>query len=167
MEISLMSKETGQASTQSITINSKQHLFLKYALAVLVDLTILNLFNQYWEFVFIETFTVSLFVALFFQLLVQIALKVEQYAAVFLEIKMGLKRKIHRVISAWVILFISKLVILWVLNVSFGESVVLGGPLDGLVAFLLVVIAFIITGQMITWFYRSLSDPEIKKFQPN
>ena len=161
-----MAKETGETSTQNITLNKKQFLFLKYTLAVLVDLSVLNLFSQYWDFLFIETFVISLFVALLLQFVMKVAIKVEYYAALFLEMKMGLKSKIHRGISAWAVLFISKLVILEVLNVSFGDSVVFSGPLHGVVAFLIVVIVIIVVEQLIAWLYRSLADVEIKSFSP-
>ena len=34
--------------------NTPQRLFVGYTLAVLVDLTVLNFFDEYWEFVNIE-----------------------------------------------------------------------------------------------------------------
>ena len=38
---------------------SRQQLFIKYTLAVLIDLVVLGLFNQYWDYVSIETFTIA------------------------------------------------------------------------------------------------------------
>ena len=144
--------------------NIRQQLFIKYTIVVLVDLTVLNLFNQYWDYVFIETFMISLLTAMLLQFLMQVAIKVEHYAADFLEIKMGLTSKIYRAISAWIILFISKLMILEAINLSFGDSVVFSGPIHGVVSFLTIVIVIIIAEQLITWIYRSLSDSGTKRF---
>ncbi|WP_415408049.1 hypothetical protein ACLHDG_05820 [Sulfurovum sp. CS9] len=142
----------------------RQQLFIKYTIVVLVDLTVLNLFNQYWDYVFIETFMISLLTATLLQFLMQVAIKIEHYAADFLETKMGLTSKIYRVVSAWTILFISKLVILEAINLSFGDSVVFSGPIHGVVSFLAVVIVIIIAEQLIAWIYRSLSDTGSTRF---
>ncbi len=40
------------------SFSKRQQLFIRYTLAVLVDLTVLNLFNEYWNFVYIEFFSI-------------------------------------------------------------------------------------------------------------
>ena len=67
-----------------------------------------------------------------------------------------------RGVSAWAIIFVSKLVILEAINLFFGDSVVFSGPIHGLVAFLTVVIVIIIAEQAVLWIYRSLADSDIK-----
>ncbi len=49
--------------------SSNQQLFLRYFTAILVDLTVLNLFEEYWAPVVIESFTISLLAALLLQAL--------------------------------------------------------------------------------------------------
>ncbi len=51
------------------SFSKRQQLFITYTLAVLVDLTVLNLFNEYWDFVYIEFFTISLLTAVLLQFL--------------------------------------------------------------------------------------------------
>ena len=146
---------------------SRQQLFIKYTLVVLIDLVVLGLFNQYWDYVFIETFTIALLTAILLQFLLQVAIKIEHYVADLLERK-GFKSKSHRAISAWAVLFVSKLVILEAINLSFGDSVKFSGPIHGVVAFLTVVIVIIITEQLIAWIYRSLADdPDSKSLDGN
>jgi hypothetical protein len=141
---------------------SRQQLFIKYILLVLIDLVVIGFFNQYWDLVFIETFTIALLTAILLQFLMQVAIKIEHYVADLLEIK-GFTSKAHRAISAWTVLFVSKLVILEAINLSFGDSVVFSGPMHGLVSFLTVVIVIIIAEQFISWIYRSLADPDTKE----
>ena len=146
---------------------SRQQLFLKYTLVVLIDLVVLGLFNQYWDYVFIETFTIALLTAILLQFLLQVAIKIEHYVADLLERK-GFTSKAHRAISAWAVLFVSKLVILEAINLSFGDSVVFSGPINGVVAFLTVVIVIIIAEQLIARIYRSLADdPDAKSLDGN
>ena len=152
-----------QLSETSQSFTRKQLLFLKYTLIVLIDLVVLGLFSQYWDLVFIETFTIAMFTAMLLQFLMQVALKIEHIAAdYFFGGKTGTHIKVMRGISAWAIIFVSKLVILKSLSVAFGDSVVFSGPIHGVVSFLTVVIVIIIAEQGVIWIYRSLGDSKSK-----
>jgi len=157
-----MSQEK-QPSAAARSFSHRQLLFLKYTLIVLIDLVVLGLFNQYWDLVFIETFTIAMLTAMLLQFLMQIAIKIEHIAAEYMfGEKTGTNIKVMRGVSAWAIIFVSKLVILEALSIAFGDSVVFSGPIHGVVSFLTVVIAIIIAEQGVIWIYRSLSDPEVK-----
>ena len=144
---------------KTMAYNTRQQLFLKYTLIVLIDLAVLGFFNQYWDLVFIETFTVAILMAMLLQFLMQVAIKIEHIAANYLfGKKTDTRTKVMRGISAWAIIFISKLVILKAISLSFGDSVVFSGPMHGLVAFLILVVTIIIAEQSISWIYRSLGD---------
>ncbi len=124
---------------------------------MLVDLTVLNLFNEYWNFVYIEFFTISLLTAVLLQFLLQVTITIEHRVAGYFKSKTGLGARVLRGLSTWAILFTSKLVILEAINFAFGESVAFSGPIHGLVAFIVVVIAIIIAEQTITRIYKSLA----------
>ena len=157
-----MSEEIPQTSLTE-THNRRQKVFNKYIVFILIDLTVLGFFNQYWEYVFIETFTIALLTAVLLQFLMQGALQIEHLAAHFFEVKMGITSKAFRGFSAWVIIFISKLVILEAINLLFGDSVVFSGPIHGVIAFIIVVIVMVIAEQIIAWIYRSLADKKTKE----
>jgi hypothetical protein len=152
-----------QQTTITETYNRRQKIFNKYIVFILIDLTVLGFFNQYWEYVFIETFTIALLTAVLLQFLMQGALQIEHLAAHFFEKKMGITSNAFRGFSAWVIIFISKLVILEAINLFFGDSVVFSGPIHGVIAFIVVVTVMIIAEQSVGWIYRSLGDKEIKE----
>ncbi len=134
---------------------NRQRLFIKYVLAVLVDLTVLNLFAQYWDHVYLESFSISLLAAALLQFLLQLTIAIEHRVANYFKSKDGLQHKVARVLSTWAILFISKLMILGAINVSFGDSVLFTGHVHGLIAFIIVVVAMIIAEQIVTRIYRS------------
>ena len=161
-----MSQKT--QSTQIVkSFTQKQLLFLKYTLIVLIDLVVLGLFNQYWDLVFIETFTIAMFTAMLLQFLMQVAMKIEHIAAdYFFGGKTGTHVKIMRGVSAWAIIFVSKLVILKALSIAFGSSVLFSGPMHGVVSFIVVVTGIIIAEQVVMWIYRSLGDSEAKDLNP-
>ena len=139
------------------SFSRRQYIFFKYTFFVLIDLTVLNLFNQYWDLVFLESFSISLLAALLLQVLLQITMAIEHRVANFFKQKSGIKARVLRGLSTWGILFGSKLVILEAINISFGSSVLFSGPIHGLVAFIIVVIAMIVAEQIILWIYRSLA----------
>lgn len=140
--------------------NKRQHLFIKYTFAILVDLTILNLFDEYSEFVTLSSFSISLVAAILLQLLLQITLKVEHKVADYFKSKEGLQAKILRGISTWGILFISKLIMLKTIEVLFPINIHFGGPIHGAVAFIAVIVAMILAEQGVMKINHLLRDKE-------
>lgn len=137
--------------------SQRQTIFLSFSFTVLVDLTVLNLFNEYWDHVFIENFTVSLFAAVLLQSLLRVTMAIEHRVADYFNKKPGLRSKILRYVSAWGILFISKLVILWAIDLFFGSSILFSGLWHGVVAFIFVVIVIIVVEQIFVRTYWSLA----------
>ncbi|MCW8964067.1 MAG: hypothetical protein OQL16_09735 [Gammaproteobacteria bacterium] len=141
----------------SITLNNRQRLFIRYFTAILVDLVVLNLFDEYWDKVVINSFTISLFAAVVLQLLLQLTLVFEHRMASYFKSKSGKAFVALRWLSTWLVLFISKFIILWVLDISFGDEVLFLGVLHGLVAFIVVVFAILLAEKAIMKLYQSLA----------
>lgn len=139
------------------SFSRRQQLFFRYTFFVLIDLTVINLFNEYWENVYIDNFSTSLMVALLLQVLLQLTIAVEHRVANFFKTKVTLKAKILRGLSTWAILFSSKLIILEAINISFGNKIVFNGPIHGLLTFIIVVIAIITAEQVLLKINRSLA----------
>jgi len=135
----------------------RQQLFFRYTLAILIDLTVLNLFDEFWDYVYFEHFSISLFAAILLQFLLQLTLIVEHRVANYFKRNPGLKAKILRALSTWAILFGSKFAILEAISIAFGDSVLFSGPIHGMVAFIVVVIAIIIAEQTFMRVYRALA----------
>ena len=151
-------KTNKSLQNESAELRSKsQQLFTRYTLAVLIDLTVLNLFNEYWDYVYIESFTIALFAALLLQFFLQVTIKIEHRVAVYITAKSELRAKVRRFLSAWGIIFTSKVVMLEAINYLFGEGVLFSGPIHGLVAFIIVVTAIIVVEQAFTRIYQSLA----------
>jgi len=155
----MTSEEELELSLTDKVYNRKQQMFARYIIAVLIDLTILNLFNEYWsEYLFIKTFSLSLLAAILLQTLLQLTLKVEHGVAnYFFKDKSGLSINILRGISAWSIIFLSKLVMLKAITLVFGASVVFGGPIHGVLAFIVIIVSMIIAEQIVVKIYHSLA----------
>lgn len=135
---------------------NRQRLFLRYFTAILVDLVVLNLFDEYWRHVQIDSFTVSLAAAVLLQALLQMTLILEHKAADYFNSKGTSFAKFMRFFSAWFILFVSKFVILGAIKLAFGDGVIFGGPVHGVVAFIAVVFAMLGAEELIVRIYRRL-----------
>ena len=143
------------ASAQTPT--GKQQLFLRYFTAILIDLTVLNLFDEYWDWVTVESFTISVLVAILLQILLKLTLALEHRVAAHFQARPGMSARIMRGLSAWLILFGSKFVMLFAIDVIFGSRILFGGPYHGVVTFIVLVITMLIAEELLVRFYRRLS----------
>ena len=139
------------ASAEEAT--SGQRVFLRYFTAVLIDLVVINLFAEYWEYVELGSFSVSLAVALLLQVLLTLTLKIEHRVADFFNAR---NATVMRFASAWLILFLSKFLMLWAIDVSFGDQMQFLGPWHGVVAFIAVIMTMLAAEELVVRFYRRL-----------
>ena len=139
------------------TVSRKQELFLRYFTATLIDLTVLNMFAEYWDKITITSFGVSLLVAIILQTLLKMTIFLEHSIGEYFKSNASLKMKILRILSAWTILFVSKLIILWILQVIFSDAIVFTGSYHGLLAFIVLVIAILVAEYLVTRLYKSLA----------
>lgn len=146
--------------TKNYDFNTPQRLFVGYTLAVLVDLTVLNFFDEYWSFVCIESFSISFAAAVLLQLLLKLSISAEHKIAEYFKSKPGSAAKIYRGISSYIILVGSKFIMLEAINIMFADKVQFNGPLNGVVAFFTVIITILVTEMLISRIYFKLSDSE-------
>ncbi|KAA8666671.1 hypothetical protein [Vibrio gigantis] len=140
--------------------NTPQRLFVGYTLAVLVDLTVLNFFDEYWDFVNIESFTISFAAAILLQLLLKLSIGLEHKLADYFKSKPGTAPKIYRGLSSYVILVGSKFVMLEAINILFGDKVDFSGPWNGVVAFFAVVFTILVAEVIVSKIYFALDDTQ-------
>lgn len=138
------------------TLINRQRLFMRYFTAILVDLVVLNLFDEYWDKVIIGSFTISLFAAIVLQLLLQLTLMLEHRLAAYFQSKVGTVFVVLRWFVAWMVLFLSKFVILWTLDIAFGDEVMFLGVYHGIVAFILVIFAMLLAEKAVMKLYYAL-----------
>lgn len=136
------------------SISPNQSLFLRYYTGFLIDLVVLNLFEEFSEYVAIESFIISLIAALVLQVLLKFTIALEHWFAAFFNARSGSMAKFIRYFGAWAILFLSKIVILGVVTLAFGDDVYFGGPLNGAVVFVAVIITMLVSEEIILRFYR-------------
>src|SRR3546814_7324932 len=81
--------------------SDRQRLFIRYFTGVLIDLVVLNLFDEYSDHIFISSFTLSLLAAVLLQGLLKLTIAVEHHVAEFFTSRPGpLDRKSTRLNSS-------------------------------------------------------------------
>ena len=151
-----MTEEIRGVALTEIPTNS-QRLFVRYLVAILIDLTVLNLFDEYWQHVTVGSFTISILAAVLLQVLLKATLALEHRVAAYFNTKSGAGAKFLRFFTAWLILFGSKFVMLGAIDFTFGDKVAFGGPLHGVVAFIVVVVVMLAAEEITVRIYRRLA----------
>jgi len=139
------------------TPSPRQRSFLRYFTATLVDLVILGLFAEYWEYVSVNSFTIIVLAAVLFQVLLKLTLALEHRVAAFFNARPGGFNRFMRFFTAWLIIFGSKFLILEVLVLAFGDRLSFGGPFHGVVALIAVVLVMLVVEAALVKVYRSLT----------
>ena len=137
--------------------SNRQRLFVRYVLAVLIDLTVLNLADEHWQHVTIDSFTTSFLAAALLQVLLRATLHVEHKTADYFKAKGGKGATGKRLIASWIVLFGSKFVILWAIDFVFGEKVLFGG----VIPFIVVVVTIIVVEAILSKIYAMLGDDKV------
>jgi hypothetical protein len=135
----------------------RQRLFVRYFIGVLIDLVVLNLFNEYSDNVHVSTFTMSLLAAILLQALLKLTIAVEHMVGGYFKRKPGGLMKFLRFFFAWLVLFLSKFVILEALSFVFGDSVLFEGVLHGLVTLIIVVVVMLVAEELVVKIYRGMA----------
>ena len=146
-----------KAYPPEMVFSTRQQMFVRYFTAILIDLAVLNFFDEYWEHVKIEAFTISFFAAVLLQVLLKLTIALEHRIANYFKKKSGIKANMQRLLLTWAIMFGSKFVIMEAVDFAFGDKVVFGGPFHGLAAFFILVIVMLVAEYAIVKLYRSLA----------
>ena len=139
-------------------ITNRQRLFVRYFTAILIDLVVLNLFVEYSDKVFVDSFTTSLLAAVLLQVLLKLTIAVEHKVAAFFKARGGGWNTFLRWFCAWLVLFGSKFVILEALAQVFGDNLRFGGIWHGIVTLIVVIIVMLVAEEFIVRLYRRLGD---------
>jgi hypothetical protein len=156
-----MSSESVFEPESALPLTNRQTLFIRYLLAILIDLVVLNLFDEYSANVEIESFTTLLFAAILLQILLKLTLNLEHRVAGYFKTKPGRQWKVARFFAAWLILFGSKFVILEAIDMAFGDSVKFYGMLNGVLTLIVVLIVMVLAEEVVARIYRKLAAPAL------
>ena len=109
------------------TITARQGKFVSWSMYLLIDIVVLNLFVEFSESVVIDSFYISILTAVLLRLLLEVTLQFEHRVSRYFETKSFKASRVVAGVIMWLILFMSKFVILEAVDIVFGSHVDLGG----------------------------------------
>ena len=139
-------------------VNNSQRLFLVYVICILVDMTILNIYAEFTHSIYVESFSITIFIAIFLQLFIVLTRHAEQKLSNFFGVKKGYLKKIKYFLSLWALLFFSKVLMLHGANLIFGDKINFYGMFDGLLAFIILILSFLLGEYLLTKIYQALES---------
>ncbi|MGI9529618.1 MAG: hypothetical protein ACR2NG_07900 [Acidimicrobiia bacterium] len=142
--------------TRNVVITTRQSVYLSWTTDILIYTVVLNLFVEYVDNAVIDSFTISVLTAVLLKILLDLVLGFEHRVHGFYAAKEGAFFKVAGAVSLFAILFLGKLFILEVVDLVFGDHVELGHLLEVIV----LVLALIISRELLHRFYVWLGDPD-------
>ena len=104
----MASQRKGLSKDGQRVVNNSQRLFLVYLICILVDMTILNVFAEFTHSVYVESFSITIFIAIFLQLLIVLTKQAEHKLSQFFGTNKGFFKKLKYFFALWALLFFSK-----------------------------------------------------------
>ena len=144
-------------SQRPVIITRKQEIYFDWMSDVLIYTVVLNLFVEHVDNVVIDSFTISLLTAVLLKILLDIVMRAEHTVKGFWGDKEGTLASILGAVSLIAILFFGKLMILWVVDIVFGDHVELGHFIE-VVA---LVLALMITRELVHRLFLALGKPTV------
>ena len=129
------------STTQRPPATPRQERFLRGMLGVLVDVTILALFVEHWDRFVIDSYTIALLTAILLQAMLKATLALEHRLAAFFRKQTRPGTTALRVLTTWLLLVASKVIILETVNIVFGDDVDFGGLLPFIVLIIVMLAA--------------------------
>ena len=115
---------------------------------------ILNLFVQYVPKVITESFTISIFTAVVLKLLIEVIARLEHRIRGWFDQREGRVWRALGVATMFSILFLSKFVVLEVIDIIFGDRASLGGFIE-----VVALVLSLILGRLgVRWVYDRLGE---------
>ena len=142
---------------EPLTITPAQAGFISWVSSVLVDIVVLNLFVEFVHSIVIDSFYISILTAVLLKLMVDAVTGLEHAVSAYFAGREGTVWKAARIVAVWLILFLSKFVILEAVDFVFGDHVELGGFFE----IAAIVVTMLAANAALLAIYRRLAALEV------
>lgn len=133
--------------------NRKSILYHELLLNVLLYSVVLGFFNDYTNILSTKSYSITFSVAIVLSLMVYPTFKLKSYLAKYFKKR---NQKVALVVSVWAVMFISKFVFLWVLDIIFGDYL----EISGFFGLLIIIVAATVLQKTVDYFYQKLGFQE-------
>ncbi len=126
------------------TFTSKQLLFQEIFIGTLIYVVVLGFFNDYTSIVYAKSFSTIFFSSIVLEILTYLAFRLKSQIIAWLKDRKGRVYKILMFFSVWLVLFLSKFIFIWILDLLFGSYI----NIKGFFGILLVVLCVTIVHKL-------------------
>lgn len=135
-------------------MKSYRSTYRDWVLGTLVYMVVLSLFNDYTNIITISSASTILFASLILQALTFWTLGFKKWLGSRFNYPKNKKFKPAKFFSLWAVLFFSKFIFLWAIEVVFGENV----KISGFVGLLVIVLTMTIIKELLLYFDNKLEN---------
>ncbi len=89
--------------------------------------------------------------------LVDLTVSLEHRISGYLKSSESLDKKVIHIFSTWFVLFASKFVMLWVLQILFGDAIVFAGAYHGVITFIVLVVTILLVEYLVLRLFEKLA----------
>lgn len=134
--------------------NNRQVLFKEIFVGTLIYAVVLGFFNDYTEVFYAKSFSTIFLVAIVMQILTYLTFALKNKVVRWLKDKDGTIYKVGMFFCVWLIMFLSKFVFLWAIDILFGSYVAVSG-FFGLIA---IIVSVTILAKLADFTFKKLGD---------
>ena len=139
-----------------VATTSKQRIFREWTSGTLIYAVVMGFFNDYTDFLRIESFSTMFLAALVMQALTSATFSVKKRVNGWYQGRTGTGTKIAHGLSIWAIMFFSKFVFLGVINIVFASAV----EISSFVGLMLIIAVMVILSRLIEVIDRKLGSAD-------
>lgn len=134
--------------------NKRQLAFAELFVGTLIYVAVLGLFNDYTSIVQANSFSTILFASIVLEILTYLAFKLKTNIINTLKNRQGAIYRVLMFFSVWLIMFLSKFVFIWALDMFFGNYI----EITGFFGILAVVLGVTVIHRLAYFVFRKLGN---------
>ena len=135
-------------------LNNKQELFRDMIVGILLYSVVLGFFNDYTNILHTGTYSITFLMAIVMQILTYLTYMVKNKVVERFNSREKPRHKVWLVLNVWLVIFLSKFVFLWVIELIFQGTVEIGGFLG----LLLMIAILTVIQKLVELAYKKLGE---------
>jgi len=141
-------------SKNIVAFSSKQLLFKELFVGTLIYAVVLGFFNDYTSIVYAKSFSTIFFASIVLEVLTYLAFLLKSKIITLLKDYSGVLYRVVTFFCVWFVLFISKFVFVWAIDLVFSDDI----NIKGFFGILLVVASVTIVHKLADMVFMELGD---------
>lgn len=141
-------------AAQQYTFNSRQIIFKELFVGTLIYAVVLAFFSDYSNIVCAKSFSTIFLAAVVLEVLTFLAFKLKAGIVRWLKHREGALYRALMIFCIWLVMFTSKFVFIWVIDIIFGTAI----TINGFFSILMLVLCVTIMRKAADYIFTSLGD---------